>query len=342
MKTSYLFIACFFIYSFQLPAQNNTHVRTFRVAFYNAENFFDPIKDTTTTYSEFNLGGDHHWNFSRYHKKEQNIYKAIAAMGGWKGLSIIGLAEIENRKVLSDLIQNTPLHLENYRIIHYDSPDFRGIDVALLYRPKDFTPYFSKPIHISDPKDSTFRTRDILYVKGLLLSDTIHLFINHWTSRYGGMMKTIPKRVLEAKILMHQVDSIYKHNQNAKIFVMGDFNENPDDQGVKILTKKQKDSYVLTRVPASPLFGNAKGTIKSGAEWSTFDQLYISKNVNIKGSGLFVKDKSFHIFDAGFLLEKDKKNLGYKPDRSYIGFKYHGGFSDHLPVFFDIAVSHSK
>ena len=343
MKTLFLtIIVYFFIGSFHLHAQNNTHIRTFRVAFYNVENFFDPIKDTTTSYNEFNPGGDHHWNFSRYRKKEQNIYKVLAAMGGWRGLSIIGLAEIENRKVLSDLIQNTPLHLENYRIIHYDSPDFRGIDVALMYRPKDFTPYFSKPIHIFDPEDSSFRTRDILYVKGLLLNDTVHLFINHWTSRYGGLMKTIPKRILEAKILMHEVDSIYKRNHDAKIIIMGDFNENTNDQAVKILVKKLKDSCVLERISSSPFYGNAKGTIKSGPEWSTFDQLYISKNVNVKGSGLFVKDKSFHIFDAGFLLEKDEKNLGYKPNRSFVGFKYHGGFSDHLPVFFDIAVSHSK
>ena len=342
MKTIFLSAICFLICFFQLHAQNNASVSTFRVAFYNVENFFDPVKDTTTSYNEFSPGGDHHWTYSRYRRKERNIYKALAALGGWKGLSIIGLAEIENRKVLSDLIQNTPLHLENYRIIHYDSPDFRGIDVALLYRPKDFTPYFSKPIHISDPTDSTFRTRDILYVKGLLMNDTIHLFINHWTSRYGGLMKTIPKRILEANLLMHQVDSIYKTNRNAKIFVMGDFNENPNDQGVKTLTKRLQDSCVLVRVPSSPLFGNAKGTIKDGPEWSTFDQLYISKNVNIKGSALFVKDESFHIFDAGFLLEKDKKYLGNKPDRSYVGFKYHGGYSDHLPVFFDIAVSHSK
>lgn len=342
MKTSFLTTICFFIGSFQLQAQSNTHVKTFRIAFYNVENFFDPVKDSTTTYDEFNPRGNRHWNFARYRKKEQNIYKALAAMGGWKGLAIIGLAEVENRRVLSGLIQNTPLHLENYRIIHYDSPDFRGIDVGLLYRPKDFTPYFSKPIPIHDPSDTTFKTRDILYVKGLLWNDTIHLFINHWTSRYGGLMKTIPKRILEARILMHQVDSIYKRNHHAKIFVMGDFNENPDDQGAKILTKELKDSCTLISVHASPLYGNAKGTIKSGTGWSTFDQLYISKDVNVKESGLFVKAKSFHIFDAGFLLEKDEKYLGFKPNRSYIGFKYHGGFSDHLPVFFDIAVSHSK
>ena len=340
MKTLFLTVACIFTGSILLQAQNNKHVNTFRIAFYNVENFFDPIKDTTTSYNEFNPGGDHHWSFARYHKKEQHIYKALAAMGGWKGLSIIGLEEVENRRVLTDLIKNTPLHLENYRIIHYDSPDFRGIDVALLYRPKDFTPYFSKPIRIIDSSDRKFRTRDILYVKGLFRNDTVHIFINHWTSRYGGLMKTIPKRILEARILMHQIDSICKLNPNARIFVMGDFNENPDDQGVTILTKARRDSCSLIRVPSSPLFGNAKGTIKSGPEWSTFDQLFISKSVSIKGSALFVKDKSFHIFDAGFLLEKDEKNLGYKPDRSYVGFKYHGGYSDHLPVFFDIVVSH--
>lgn len=342
MNAKFLTAACLIMGSLHLQAQKHEQVSTFRIAFYNVENFFDPVKDTTTSYNEFNTGGDHHWNFTRYRTKEQHIYKALAAMGGWKGLSIIGLAEIENRKVLSDLIRYTPLHRENYRIIHYDSPDFRGIDVALLYRPKDFKPLFSKPIRISDPSDPKFRTRDILYVKGLLLKDTVHLFINHWTSRYGGLMRTLPKRILEAQILLHQADSIYRLNHHAHIIVLGDFNENSGDQGVMILTKQLPDAFSLVGIQPSPLFGNAKGTLKSGTEWDIFDQLYVSKNVNIKGSALFVKEKSFHIFDAGFLLEKDEKNLGYKPDRSYVGFKYHGGYSDHLPIFFDLSVSHSR
>ncbi|MBE0651410.1 MAG: hypothetical protein IH595_11280 [Bacteroidales bacterium] len=341
MKTLFFITVFIFISVLELTAQNKNQVNTFRIAFYNTENFFDTEKDTSS-YNQFDRGGDHNWNLTRYHKKEQNIYKAFAAMGGWKGLSIIGLAEIENEKVLSDLITNTPLQLENYQIIHYDSHDFRGIDVALLYRPKDFTPLFSEPIRISDPSDRKFKTRDILYVKGLLLNDTIHLFINHWTSRYEGLMKTIPRRKLEAKILTHHIDSIFKINSHANIIVMGDFNENPDDQSVKILTQQLSDSCSMMGLPASPLFGNSKGTIKSGTQWSTFDQLYISKNMNINDSHLFVKEKSFHIFDAGFLLEKDEKNLGYKPARSYIGFKYHGGYSDHLPIFFDVSVSHLK
>ena len=342
MKTFFLTMTFILISVIYCQAQNKDDANIYRIAFYNVENFFDTEIDSTTTYKQFDRDGDHYWNRSRYRKKEQNIYKVLAAMGGWKGLSIIGLAEVESRKVLSDLIENTPLHFENYRIIHYDSPDFRGIDVALLYRSIDFDPLFSKPIHISDPSDRKFRTRDILYVKGLLRNDTIHLFINHWTSRYGGLMRTIPKRVLEAQILMHNVDSIYKINPDAKIIIMGDFNENPGDRAVKILTNDLPDSCSLIGIPPTPLFGNAQGTIKSGPAWSQFDQLFISKNVNIKGSQLFVKEKSFHIFDEGFLLEKDEKNLGEKPNRSYIGFKYHGGYSDHLPIFFDLSVSHSK
>jgi hypothetical protein len=341
MKTLCIAGLCMLLSFSGLEAQNKSQTSTYRIAFYNTENFFDTEKDTTRSYNQFDRGSDHNWNLARYHQKEQHIYKVLAAMGGWKGLSIIGLAEIENEKVLSDLIENTPLHLENYRIIHFDSPDFRGIDVALLYRPKDFSPLFSAPIRISDPSDKKFRTRDILYVKGLLLNDTVHLFINHWTSRYGGLMQTLPKRKLEANILMHHVDSIFEINPKAKIIVMGDFNENPDDQSVKLLTKVYSDSCSLIRLTPSSLFGNAKGTLKSGTRWSQFDQVYISKNVNIKCAHLFVKAKSFHIFDAGFLLEKDEKNLGSKPNRSYVGFKYHGGYSDHLPIFFDVSVSRS-
>lgn len=336
MRTILLIGALFLFSIANLTAQNSGHQTLVRIAFYNVENFFDAEQDSTIPYTQFNPGGDHHWNIVRYLRKQHNIYKVLAAMGAWKGLSLIGLAEIENQKTLSDLIKNTPFKNESYQIIHYDSPDKRGIDVGLLYRPKDFKPLFSKPVHVFDPLDSNFFTRDILYVKGILLSDTVHIFINHWTSRYGGLMQTIPKRLLAAKRLIYQVDSICKTDPRAKILVIGDFNENPGDPAVKTLTDSLNNPFPLVKVNAYALFGNARGTIKSGPAWKEFDQLYISKSLTGRNAQLFVKAKSFHIFDAKFLLEKDEKNLGFKPNRSYLGFKYHGGFSDHLPVFFDV------
>ncbi len=326
----------------RLAGQNQESATSYRMAFYNTENFFDTERDTTRDYHQFDRSGDHHWSLYRYHRKLENIYKVLTAMGGWKGLSIIGLAEIENDRVLSDLIENTPLQAEHYQIIHYDSPDTRGIDVALLYRPEDFSPLFSRPIRIDDPENKKFRTRDILYVKGLLQGDTVHLFFNHWTSRYEGLLSTLPKRMLEARILRHHLDSLFRADPGARLIVMGDFNENPGDPAVKLLTRPFSDSCRLIRLLPTPSYGKVLGTLKNGSRWYEFDQVYVSQAVKNPNSGLFVKDKSFHIFDAGFLLEKDEKNLGFKPNRSYAGFKYHGGYSDHLPVFFDVLVSRSK
>ncbi len=306
-----------------------------RIAFYNAENFFDATPDSTINYSEFNPDGTRHWTKQRYKHKLQHIYKVVAALGQWKGLAIMGFSEIENRNVLHDLTQNTPLKSFHYKIIHYDSPDKRGIDVGLIYQPALFKPLFSKAIPVTNPNDSLFRTRDILYVKGLLMNDTLHLFINHWPSRYSGLLNTQPKRLQAARTLKVYLDSICKHQPNAEILVIGDMNENPDDKAIQSLIHNT-DTCKLTALEARPVFGLAKGSIKSKAQWAVFDQMLVNKSFTKNQGALYVQGKSFYIFDAQFLLEQDVKNMGLKPNRSFVGFKYHGGFSDHLPVYVDI------
>ncbi len=321
-----------------LSGQGVSHTPAFlRMGFYNAENYFDPYPDTTCQYNEFTPSGARHWTVQRYRTKRQHIFKVITAMGGWHGVDVMAFAEIENRFVLEDLLKSTPLKTENYGIIHYESPDHRGIDVGLIYRRNRFYPLYSKAIHVTGPSGTSLKTRDILYVKALAGADTLHLFINHWPSRYGGLMATVSKRILVAKILKHVIDSVCRHVPDAFILVMGDFNETLSDKGIQLLLQ-QRDSCQMRAL--SPHFdnGRARGTIFGKTGWEIFDRVLCSKNMLAPHAPLFVIDESFHIFDAPFLLENDKNNMGWRPNRTYTGFTWHGGFSDHLPVYVDIRI----
>ena len=304
-----------------------------RIAFYNVENFFDTEKDTTRRFNGFTPNGDHHWTGSRYRLKQQHIFKVLTALGGWNGLTIIGLAEVENKKVLEDLLTKTPLKKMGYEIIHFDSPDKRGIDLGAFYLKNRFHLLKARNIAVKNPKDPYFTTRDILYVKGIIEGDTVHLFFNHWPSRYGGMMNTVKLRLLAAQRLSLLIDSLKKVDSSPKIVVLGDFNDNQSDKSIQYLLKREQD--VLSTLPYHFDFGLAKGTIKHHADWSVFDQIMVSQNL-LKLKGLHVADGKLHIFDNGFLLENDLKFQGVKLNRTFVGFRYHGGFSDHLPVYIDL------
>lgn len=307
----------------------------FRIGFYNTENYFDPFADSTIGYQQFNPGGDHHWSAARYKTKRRHIFKVIAAMGGWHGMDIMAFAEIENQFVLEDLLKNSPLGNKKYGIIHFESPDHRGIDVGLIYRKESFQPIFAKAIHVHGSADNSLKTRDILYVKGKVGNDTLQLFINHWPSRYGGLMATVSKRLLAAKILRRTVDSVCQKQPNAYILILGDFNEALTDKGLQWVVQPQKACGITALSPYYD-YRLAQGSIKSASGWTLFDRILCSKNLIRSGTHIFVIGKSFHIFDAPFLLEQDVKNMRLKPNRTYNGFTYHGGFSDHLPVYVDI------
>lgn len=327
-----LFSAC---WNHLVAQQKKTTKKFLRIGFYNAENYFDTHIDTTINYNEFNPGGDRSWSVSRYNTKRRHIFKVITAMGAWHGMDIMAFAEIENQFVLEDLLENSPLGNKKYGIIHYESPDHRGIDVGLIFRKASFHPIFSRAIHVHDSADNNLRTRDILYVKGTIGDDTLNLFINHWPSRYGGLMATVSKRLLAAKFLCKVIDSLCQKQPRAYILILGDFNESITDRGLQWVIQ-QKSPCAITALPAYPKNGLAKGSIKSSSGWSIFDRILCSKNLLENNAPLLVVGKSFHIFDAPFLLEKDEKNMGLKPNRTYNGFSYHGGFSDHLPVYVDI------
>lgn len=332
-----LFSGCsVFLFGQQATSKGNI----LRIGFYNVENFFDPFADSTVDYDQFNPGGDHYWTPERYKVKRQHIFKVIAAMGGWHGMDVMAFAELENRFVLEDLLKNSPLGNKNYGIIHFESPDHRGIDVGLIYRKAAFYPFYARAVPVNDPADSSLKTRDILYVKGRVGNDTLQLFINHWPSRYGGLMATVSKRLLAAKILSRVVDSVCRSEPGARILIMGDFNEALDDKGLQWVLSPDNTCGIMA---LSPHFdeGLAGGTIRGKSGWTIFDRILCSKNLLLRNTRILVIDKSFHIFDAPFLLENDEKNMGLKPNRTYNGFTYHGGFSDHLPVYVDVTFKKS-
>lgn len=323
--------------AFTLYAQDDFESFDFqhRIVFYNVENYFDPFIDSTTSYNEFTAEEERHWNYSRYKSKRSRLYKVITALGGWNSPSIIGFAEIENRFVLEDLIENTPLKNTNYQIIHHESIDHRGIDVGLIFNADKVEILYEKPIRLIKEDSTEFTTRDILYVKSLIATDTLHLFINHWPSRYGGMLQSAPFRQLAATTVKIITDSICNADSTANILLTGDFNDDPENKSIQILTGSEMGCS-LQNLKLSTSNISVKGTLKYQSDWNYFDQIIVSDNMLSHDNSLKIVNNTGHIFDASFLLEEDEKNLGMKPKRTYIGFKYNGGFSDHLPVYLDI------
>lgn len=297
----------------------------FRFAFYNVENLFHPTNDSLKRDDEFTPDGERHWSFRKYWDKQYRLSKVILALGRWDQPVVVGMCELENRQVVEDLVHKTPLKEFNYKIIHYESPDKRGIDVGMIYNADVFKPVFSKPIRV--PLGGR-PTRDILYVKGLLAGDTFHIFVNHWPSRYGGMMRTAPKRQIAANTLKHSMDSIYAKNKNAHIIAMGDYNDYPEDESMLSLTD---DGKFYNFMASESMSG---GSHKYKGHWGKLDQIIVSKHMVNSNWPSF----SAGIFEAEFLLEEDKE-VGKTTFRTFRGFKFHGGFSDHLPVYLDIDFS---
>jgi len=314
---------------------------SYRIMFFNTENLFDTKDDTLTNDDEFLPEGERHWNNYRFYKKLNNTARVIIAVGEWQLPAIVGLCEIENRYVLNQLVFETPLKNFDYRIIHRESPDWRGIDVAMLYRPEVFTPdtFFVIPVLFSFDPES--RTRDILYVKGRFNNnDTIHFFMNHWPSRYGGYMETAAKRDHAALLLRNRVDSLFRINPHSKIVIMGDFNDGPSDKSIRGVLKAQPDlpdvQPCLVNLMAPYAQDKSSGTLKYRESWDVFDQVIISSYLLTADSGMVVKNSKAYIYNKDFLMEEDNRYLGKKPFRTYFGFKYQGGYSDHLPVYVDL------
>jgi predicted extracellular nuclease len=312
----------------------------FRVMFYNAENFFDTRNDSLTADDEFTPYGARHWNSARYHTKLNNLYKTIIALGAWQAPDIIGICEIENRYVLDDLLNHTPLSKYAYRIIQANSPDKRGIDVALLYNSETVTLMHSGYFNVG--KKGLY-TRDILYFKALLARDTCHFFMNHWPSRSAGQLETEADRMAASARLRTLVDSLFNLKPAARILIMGDFNDEPGDESLTRTLQAETNLvspipghlYNLSTIPPDARF---KGTVKFRGQWTLFDQAIVSGGLLNASHGIYIGPGDYHIFGSAFLLMPDEQYNGFKPYRTYNGYKYQGGFSDHLPVYVDLGI----
>jgi predicted extracellular nuclease len=308
--------------------------------FYNVENLFDIIDDPLTDDDEFTPGGNRKWNNKRYYSKLFNISKVIIAAGGWNPPDIIGLCEVENRKVLDDLVYETPLSGYEYSIVHADSRDRRGIDVALLYLPGklELLDYHYMPVIFEN--DTSYTSRDILAASfQVCQNDTLYLFVNHWPSKYGGVLKTAPRRMDAAKTLRKAVDSLFSFENEPNILIMGDLNDGPSSESVSYLTGRDSEHF-KNLVPVTGSGSGFSGTIKYNGNWLIYDHMLASSGLTDSLSSLYVLTGM--ILSDDFLMETDKKYPGVKPLRTFIGYRYNGGFSDHLPLIVQIECADTK
>ncbi len=302
------------------------------VMFYNVENLFDLENNPHTNDDEFTPKGARRWNFSRLNAKINNIAKVIISANNYKLPDIVALCEVENLKVLELLCNNSPLKSANYNIIHKDSPDARGIDIAILYRETEYLRPISYKYHaVTTSNGDTINTREILEAKFAVFDDTLNVIANHWPSRYSGQLETDGKRINAANTLLGVIDNLREKDFDAKIVITGDFNDEPNDNSLMILTANSKLHNL------SKKWQSNSGTLKYGREWNIFDQIIISDSLFEKNKVFFSgKITDARIVKLPFLFEKDQKWGGLKLFRTYHGYKYTGGFSDHLPVIINL------
>jgi exonuclease III len=307
--------------------------------FFNLENYFAPVVDSAHPKREFSPAGIRHWTWDRFKIKTNGIYKTIVSIGGLEPPDIIGFCEIENRFVLNQLYYNTPLAKFDYGIVHQESPDRRGIDVALFYKKSTFVLVNKKFIRVDLGKRRT--TRDILYAKGIVNElDTLHIMVVHAPSKYGGAAASEPNRQKFAAVLRHFIDSLNSVTNKLYLAIMGDFNDLPDSPSVaKVL---QASANLQGYAPdtlynlAMPLHKQGKGSLKYGGRWQLIDLAFVSGNLLNPREPLYCVPSDYRIFDAPFLLEEDAQGAGVIPKRTYRGMRYNGGISDHLPIVLDI------
>ncbi|MCP4122984.1 MAG: endonuclease [Bacteroidetes bacterium] len=312
-----------------------------RFVFYNVENLFDIFNDTTTIDEEFLPYGIKGWNRERYDDKLHKIFKVLVNTGGWELPEIIGLCEIENRLVLQDLLNRTPLARERYGIIHEDSPDARGIDLGFLFRKDKFIPIGHEAIQIDFPFDS-ITTRDILRIEGLVNKrDTLHIFLCHFPSRRGGQAVSEPKRMYVAGRVRAKVDSILQAQPGARIIITGDFNDEPTNKSIQeglLSTGSWNDlaPAELHNYMHSFKVDDGLGTYKYQGYWNMLDQFMISAGLTLPKGEVYLKENSAQIFKRDWLMQEDPDAPGEKPFRTFGGAYYYGGYSDHLPIYLDI------
>lgn len=323
-------------------SQEKKDYKVVSIAFYNVENLFDTLDDPQIFDEDFTPSGKNRWTPELYQKKLENLSQVISRIGREHTGAppvLIGLSEVENRQVLEDLVKMPLLAPYGYEIIHFDSPDERGIDVALLYRSKFFTLQnaVKRSLDLFERTNTLKRdhTRDQLAVSGTLDRETIHIVVNHWPSRSGGEKASSYKRENAARLNLKIIDSLQKIDPYAGIINMGDFNDDPIDKSISnLLCAKAKKDQVEFKGLYNPFVSIAKTGVGTSAyrdQWNLFDQIMVSKPLIEKDPAKFTFYRAY-VFIEPFVVTPSGAYKNY-PFRSFGSSGFTGGFSDHFPVY---------
>ncbi len=339
MKMLFLkLIATLLVFSNAFSQQKTYKIRT--IAFYNVENLFDTINDPLKFDDDRTPEGKDKWTTKHYRDKVQKIAKVLSEIGSEKTKTspdIIGLCEIENEQVLMDVISEPSLREQNYSIIHFDSPDARGIDVGILYKKDVFIPMSFKnyALILHDEDGQRDYTRDQLLASGFFDGEEMHFLVNHWPSRRGGEARSRPKREAAARLNKKIIDSLLNINPEAKIISMGDLNDDPTNSSMKKVLKTVQEIDSVTSLdiynPMEKMARKGMGSLAYRDNWNLFDQIFFT------GSLLEDDESTYRFWKAGIFNKKylivDRGRYRGYPFRSYAGGTYAGGYSDHFPVY---------
>lgn len=321
-------------------AQEAKTYRIRTVAFYNLENLFDTANDPLTLDDDRTPDGKDNWTTARYTQKIYNLTKVLSEIGSADAQTspeIIGLCELENRQVLEDLVSHPHLREMDYGIVHFDSPDKRGIDVALIYKKAVFLPssFVSRRLVLTNEDDYRDYTRDQLVVGGILDGEQMNFIVNHWPSRSGGEARSRPKRIAAARLNKEIIDSLSKGNPEVRIISMGDFNDDPMDDSLKKIVKTKGKIAELQEGdlfnPMEMLFKKGIGSLAYRDRWNLFDQFFFTANIAQESQHRYRFWKA-GVYNPTYLIDNKGRYKGY-PLRTYAGGNYIGGYSDHFPVY---------
>lgn len=305
-----------------------------KCVFYNVENLFDTANDPKTRDDDFTECGSYEWDERKYFEKLDNIAEVLTLMNESHLPDLLGLVEVENYRVVKDLIDHRLLNHMPYKVIHAESRDQRGIDVCLVYNQHVFEPLNHGWINIDDHAPHKMWSRDILHVEGKIPSgETLHVFVCHWPSRRDGADETAYKRKSAAKALLARWDEIRLKDPSSLVLVMGDMNDTPSDKSISEIleAKKKTDASGELLNLSLPLHLEGKGTVYRD-EWFMFDQLIVSHDLANRVVGGVM-----YIFEDDRILYYGKSNIP-RPNRTFVGSRYTGGYSDHLPIWLELNV----
>lgn len=309
----------------------------FSIAFYNVENLFDLRDNPDKKDEDFLPISDKKWDKEKYSLKLSNLAKAISKIGDDNGPEVLGLCEVENKEVLEDLVKQKAIRKQKYQIVHFESPDVRGIDNALIYKKSFFEFRTAKTFDVTFPDDPDYKTRSILLVTGNVQGEEIHFIVNHFPSRRGGLKESEPRRLQAAKKLREIVESLLSINTNSKVIVMGDFNDEPTNKSIREVLKAKGKSFEPEQKELYNTLAywdaQKKGSYNYRGNWQMLDQIMISGNVFSANSGLTYVDKSANVYSPEWLKQQEPEKYRGTPLRTFAGRKYLKGFSDHFPVF---------